>query len=131
MEMFYSDENELGKIKYDDKIIGNIIRKSTEKYMGKVMLSDTKGRIRKNSLKEMNSDDIAFMKMDKTEEGYDIDIYIVLRFGTSISETSLEMIDEIRKEIAQITDIKIGKIKVTITGMLSKNLIKRHIEVVG
>ncbi len=129
--MLYSEKNEFGKIEFDEKIIGNIIRRASDNFDGRVMLSGAKGRIKKNSPKDRNSDDITFMNMKNSEEGYVIDVYIVLKFGTSIRRTSNELIKTIREQVTQITEMKISKVRIIITGMLSKNFSRRHIEVEG
>ena len=129
--MLYVEENQLGKIEFDERIIGNIIRRAADSFEGRVMLSGAKGRIKKNSPKDKNSDDITFMNMKNTEDGYVIDIYIVLKFGTSIRRTSNELIAVVREQVEKITELNISKVRVIITGMLSKNFSRRHIEVEG
>jgi len=129
--MFYTDTNDLGKIQFDENIIGNIIRKIADSFHGKVMLSGSRGRIKKNTARTRNSDDLTFMNMKKTNDGYVIDVYIVLKFGTSIRRTSHEFIDLIKEQVSQITEIPVNKVRIIITGMLSKNFTRRHIEVEG
>ena len=129
--MLYVEENQLGKIEFDERIIGNIIRRAADSFEGRVMLSGAKVRIKKNSPKDKNSDDITFMNMKNTEDGYVIDIYIVLKFGTSIRRTSNELIAVVREQVEKITELNISKVRVIITGMLSKNFSRRHIEVEG
>lgn len=129
--MLYSSNTQLGKIEYDDKIIGNIIRKIAGDFKGRVMLSGSKGRIKKNTEKTRDSDDVSFMNMKKTDNAYTIDVYIVLKFGTSIRATSHELIKRIRSEVSAITGINVSKVRIIITGMLSRNFTKRHIEVEG
>lgn len=129
--MFYKKDNDLGTIEYDVNIIGNIIRNNIEMYHGRVLLSDARGRIRKNSPKSRGADDLTFFDIIETDGVYDLDVYIVLKFGTSIKSTSLELINTMRREISQVTGIMINNLRITITGMLSKNFIKRHIEVEG
>lgn len=129
--MLYSSETDLGKIEYDNKIIGNIIRKVVNEYNGKVMLSGSKGRIKKKIEKNKDSEDVSFMNIKKTDEAYTIDVYIVLKFGTSIRNTSVELINSIREQVSTITGIKVSKVRIIITGMLSRNFTKRHIEVEG
>lgn len=129
--MLYTDENNLGKILFDEKIIANIIRKTIDGFNGKVMLSGSKGRIKKTTEKAKHSDDSSFMNMKKTDDAYTIDVYVVLKFGTSIRKTSNDMINIIRDQVQNITGMKVQKVRVIITGMLSKNFTKRHIEVEG
>lgn len=129
--MLYSSETNLGKIEYDNKIIGNIIRKIVNEYNGRVMLSGSKGRIKKNIEKNKDSEDVSFMNMKKTEGAYTIDVYVVLKFGTSIRNTSNELIAAIKEQVTKISGINVSKVRIIITGMLSRNFTKRHIEVEG
>ena len=128
--MLYTEHNELGKIEFDEKIVGNIIRRVADSFDGKVMLSGIRGKIKRSS-KGFTSDDITFMNMKKTEDGYVIDVYVVLRFGTSIRRTSHELIDKLKEQIPKITDMEVSKVRVLITGVISKNISKRNIEVEG
>lgn len=129
--MLYTDENTLGKIEFDEKIVGSIIRRIVDNYNGKVLLSGIKGRIKKNTTKSMYSEDLSFMNIKKVGDEYTIDIYIVLKFGTSIKKTSHELISLIREQTTKITGLPIHKVRLIITGMLSKNFSKRHIEIEG
>lgn len=129
--MIYEDNNDFGKIQFDEKIIGNIIRKTADGFQGRVMLSGSRGRIKKNTSKTRNSDDLTFMNIKKGSQGYVIDVYIVLKFGTSIKRTSHDLIDSIKEQVSIITEIPVAKVRIIITGMRSKNFSRRHIEVEG
>jgi uncharacterized alkaline shock family protein YloU len=127
--MLFKETTEFGIIRYDRHIIGNIIRRVVGQMNGRAILSDSKGRMRKGVTAKPNSDDISFMELKREKEVIDLTLYIVIKFGAGIRHTATEISAMLRTEITKITGMSVGEIKVVITGVLSKNLSKRHIEV--
>jgi uncharacterized alkaline shock family protein YloU len=128
--MLYSKKNQLGQIEFEEKIIGSIIRTSTHQFGGRVMLSDSKGKFKRNFSKERNSDDIGFMNLINTDDGYALEVFVVLKFGTSIKSTTNTLIETIKKQVTHITELNLTQVKIVVTGVMSKNFSKRHIEVI-
>ncbi|MFR6257497.1 MAG: Asp23/Gls24 family envelope stress response protein, partial [Anaerovoracaceae bacterium] len=58
-----------------------------------------------------------------------IKVYIVMHFGASIKRNTGKIIDYIYEYMEKIIGIKPKNVKVIVTGTLSKNIAKRHIEV--
>jgi uncharacterized alkaline shock family protein YloU len=61
----------------------------------------------------------------------DIKMNIVIRFGTSISLITEQLIENIKRMVAVSTGIESCYITVIVAGMMSKHLVRRHIEVKG
>lgn len=126
--MFYSKRTSLGRVRYDKLIIGNIVKHVLCDYGRNVIPSGPKGRVVRGASKP-DSDDLSFIDARTKGGKVDLTLYIVIRFGTSI-KNAIEMIGQsLRKEIESMTGMPVGRLSIIITGVLSKNIAKRHIEV--
>ncbi|MDR1953222.1 MAG: Asp23/Gls24 family envelope stress response protein [Clostridiales Family XIII bacterium] len=120
----------LGTIRYSKQIIGDIIRHIVERMDGRAILADTKGRMRKGAAKP-NSDDVSFIEVKRDRDAMDITLYIVVKFGAGIQRVATEISDSARAEILRMTGIHVDCVRVVVTGVVSRNFKKRHIEVVS
>lgn len=127
--MLYKTETEEGTIIIDKPVIGKIILEAVEQFDGKVLLSNYKGKISGIVPKIGGIDDRNFMDIEVGENGIDIRFYIVIRFGTSINKVTEILIERIKKNIKLITGLEVEKITVVVTGILSKQMVRRNIEV--
>ena len=71
----------------------------------------------------------AAVEFIQDEESYDLKIYIVMKFGASIKKTTSEIIDSVYENAEKILSKAPRSVTVIVTGVLSKNIAKRHIEV--
>ncbi|MDR2156916.1 MAG: Asp23/Gls24 family envelope stress response protein [Clostridiales Family XIII bacterium] len=126
--MLFTETTGLGTIRYDQHIIGNIIRHVVAETDGAALLSDPKGRIRRNPGKPDN-DDVSFMELKRTKEALDIRCCVVVKFGAGIQRTASVISGAVRREVSRITGETVGTVTIVVTGVLAKNLSKRHIEV--
>ena len=55
-------------------------------------------------------------------------VYIVVRFGVSISSVANTMIDDIYKQMEDLFGQRPAQVKVIVTGTASRIIAKRHIE---
>lgn len=125
-------DTELGTIKVAKSVIGNIIVDVIDSFDGKVILSNSKGRVPNQlAYKLGQKDESSEISMELTEDGLNIGVFVVLKFGTSIHETTSKMIHDIRQNMKDMTAMEINDLTVTVTGVLSKKLAPRHIEVKG
>jgi uncharacterized alkaline shock family protein YloU len=120
----------LGTIRYNRQIIGNILRHIVERMDGRVILADSKGRMRRGAAKP-NNDDVSFIEVTRDQGAMDITLYIVVKFGAGIQRAAAEISDSARTEIPQMTGIPVDCVRVVVTGVLSRNFKKRHVEVVS
>ena len=125
-------DTELGTIKVAKSVIGNIIVDVIDSFDGKVILSNSRGKVPKQlAYKLSQKDESSEISMELTEDGFNIGVFVVLKFGTSIKETTDRMLSDIRNNIKDMTGMEINDLTVTVTGVLSKKLAPRHIEVRG
>lgn len=125
-------DTELGTIKVAKSVIGNIIVDVIDSFDGKVILSNSKGKVPNHlAYKLGQKDESSEISMELTESGLNIGVFVVLKFGTSIKGTTDRMISDIRNNIKDMTGMEINDLTVTVTGVMSKKLAPRHIEVKG
>ena len=125
-------ETELGTIKVAKSVIGNIIKDVIDSFDGKVIVSNSKGKITNQLPKLGPKEEYSDIAIEHTEEGLlNISIYIILKFGTSIKYTTEKIIADIRTSIKETIAMDVNEITVTVTGMMSKHIAPRHIEVRG
>lgn len=122
-------ETDLGTITVNKAAIGRIIIEAAEKFDGKVIISNHKGRVPGRVPKFGGMDEINNMEIELTENGLNIRVFVVLRFGTSITQATNQMVDEIHRNIKAMTGMEPNSVAVVVTGMLSKHVAPRHIEV--
>lgn len=122
-------ETDLGTITVNKAAIGKIIIEAAEKFDGKVIISNHKGKVPGLVSKFGGMDEINNMEIELTENGLNIRVFVVLRFGTSITRVTNQMVDEIHKNIKAMAGMEPNSVAVVVTGVLSKHVAPRHIEV--
>lgn len=120
--MLYTEKNDAGKIEFDKGIIAQIIAYEIESWRGKVFLSNIRGKLLKNKVDDS-------LEVFYDGESLRIKLYLVLRFGLSIKKITQELITSIHDGVSDITGLKVSKVTLILTGVLSKNISKRYIEV--
>ena len=126
--MLYNEKTDIGVIKYDNQIIGNIVKKIVSEMDGRVQFATSKGRILKTSEKP-STDDYSFVDATIVDDEIKIEVYIVVKFGTSINKVADEITAELRDILPKITGKNPNIINIVIKGVVSKNFSKRNIEV--
>lgn len=124
-------ENEMGKIELPKSVIGSIVIEVVESFDGKVILSDSKGRVHKLAYKLGAMEEANNIEIEGNENGIDLRVYAILRFGVSIKETANQLINELRSAIKEASGITVDNISIVVKGMMSKKIAPRNIEVTG
>lgn len=127
-------ETKLGGIHFSQNIVNKIVMEAVARCDGKAELHNYKGKYKnvvpdlasKINLYDGEAGGIEFLE---TEDGFEIKVYVVLRFGASIKKTTSEIIDNICDDMKSIFNAEPNKVTVLVTGILSRNIAKRHIEV--
>lgn len=130
MNNIYEEKNEYGNITISDSVIANIIIEEIAKYNGRVLITNSKGKSVSRLYKTMGGSPATNIETVIDENGLlSIKFYIVLKFGMSIKHSTEYIIDDIAKEIELATGKLPKKITVVVSGVLSKRLARRNIEV--
>jgi uncharacterized alkaline shock family protein YloU len=75
-----------------------------------------------------NFDSLAETVVEMTEKGLFIRLYVMMRFGLSINEMTAGIMDNLAFSLMEYVELPIYNIEIIVTGMLSKNVAKRNIE---
>ncbi len=115
---------EYGTINLSKNIYYKIIRDA---------VADTKGSARFGNtrlfLPFLINDESNCMKLEFTEDNVYMEVYLIVRFGISISRIADQVIDHIHRDCMTNFGMLPAGIKVTVTGVESKNkTIRRSIE---
>ncbi len=129
--MLYKLETEDGSISIDKSVVGRIIINAVEQFKGKVVISNHKGKVSGFVAKIGVTDDISFMDITVGKNGLNIRFYILIRFGTSIHHVTEQLIADIKKNAEEIMGMEVNSIAVVVAGMVSKQTVRRNIEVRG
>ena len=115
---------EYGTINLSRNIYYKIIRDAVDNTMGRARFGNTR-----LFLPFLINDESNCMKLDFNEDQVYIEFYLIVRFGNSISRVADEVIEYIHKECITNFGSKPAGVKVTVSGVESKNkTIRRSIE---
>ena len=124
--MFRNIDTEYGSIGINKTIITQMVTEAVDAYSGKAWLGNAKAVFNIFSNDESSNIDIVW-----DDEGIHINIFLIIKFGTSISRVTNGIIDYIEKNIKVTFGDVPSKIRILVTGIESKQqVIKRDIEVV-
>lgn len=127
--MLHKIETEEGTIFIEKPVIGRIILEEVKKLKGRVWVSSHKGKVPGLVSRIGGQDEMNYLEISNGQKGIDIRVYVVIRFGTSIGEVTNQLLDSIQESVKRYTDINPNSVAVIVTGMVSKQLAKRNIEV--
>lgn len=125
----FTVETDLGTITVSRNAIGKIVTEAVERFDGKVIISNHKGKVPGIVSRIGGMDDINSMEINYGENGLDLRVFVVLRFGTSITQVTNQLVDDIHEKTKETIGIEPNSVAVVVTGMISKNIARRHIEV--
>lgn len=109
-------ENDLGAININKDVIANIAGSSAVECYGLVGMatrSATSGIV--NLLKKENLS--KGVKIEETEDGLVIDLFVIVQFGTKISVVAENIIDTVKYNVENQTGLKVKKVNINIEGM--------------
>ena len=125
--------NELGQIHFSKNVIYRICSDAVNRsgdariqnYRGGRYTAKKPGLLNAFAPGEEDSEDI---EITESGESIRITIYIVVRFGVSISTCANEIIDHVYGEMESLFGVRPANVTVIVTGTASKTIAKRHIE---
>jgi len=121
---------EYGNILITKNVIGKIVLDVVAEYRGKVLISNHKGKFTGIVGRLSGVDEISNMEILFDKDGVpDIKIYVIIRFGTSITKVTHSLIEKIQKKIYTLIERDPASISVVVAGTISKNIAKRNIEI--
>ncbi len=128
--MLSIEKSEHGDIRIATSIVGKIILAEVAKYDGKVIVTNRKGKLPSRFHQLGGADDMDNIEITMDEKGLSIRLYVLLRFGTSISATKSELIMSITDSLRRLVGIEPSSVVVIVAGMsLGKSKPKMDIEI--
>jgi uncharacterized alkaline shock family protein YloU len=120
-------KTEYGTINLDKAVIGKIILEAIDDFKGKVIISNHKGKVSRYGA----SEDSSSFEIDLDGKVLNIRFFIIIKFGTSIKKVSNQLIQSIKKDINEMLGIETTNITIVVTGISSKQIVRRNIIING
>ena len=118
-----------GKIGFHDAVFARIAIDVAEKMGNAVIFTTAKGKpvkIGRDGDEKLNFIDITEGEEKNT---INMEIYVILKFGNSISRISQEFARRVKAEVKAVTGVRVDKIRIVVKGVKSKNTAKRELEI--
>ena len=127
-------ETKYGKISFSQNLINRIAVEAVEHCGGRAAILNYKGKymnVVPGIASKMNiyDEEVGGIEIIRAGAGIAVVVYIVVKFGCSISQVTNEIIDYIYDKMETIMGERPEKVTVVVTGSVSKNIARRHIEV--
>lgn len=127
-------ETKYGRISCSQSIINRIVAEAVESCNGKAVILNYKGKymnVVPGIASKMNiyDEEAGGIEIVNAGTGIALRVYIVIKFGSSIKQVTNEIIDYIYEKTEKIIGECPEKVTVVVTGVVSKNIARRHIEV--
>lgn len=131
--MLYKWEEEEGVVTLDRAVVRILVAEAMQRFDGSMQFAaQYKGMVSGWLLKLSGGSESSSMDISMGKKGMIIRVFVVIRFGTSISKVTNELMDEIRNCVFQTTGISVEKISVVVAGLIfNKHFVKRKIEIRG
>lgn len=121
-------KTEYGNIQVETYAIGSMIIKIVDDFHGKIHLTNKKGRRVAWMNRITDAAEIDNMHISFDDGGnLEIRIYVMIRFGLSISQMTSDLLDRIDESCEKELGYKPVQTTVVVTGLLSRNVARRNI----
>ena len=123
----YTDK--MGKIGFDPSVFAAIAADTAMGFYGRVFFTTPKGRPVK--LSGSGTEKLNFINVTENENNntVNVEVFMILKFGTSISWFTKEYARRLRIESEEITGITVDEVIINITGIRSKRTAKRELRI--
>lgn len=114
--------NEYGDIRFSKNVIVKIVEDAVERTEGRVVLMNYKGRYR-NLMPGVDTEEVA---VHDGEDGMSIEIYVALRFGSSISDVCGGIMEYVSDRVEKVMGERPRLVRVVLTAVISRDIASRH-----
>lgn len=129
MNGIYKEKTEYGNILIADTAIHKLVESVIENHKGKVFLTNSKGKRMNKVYRSVRGDQSSDVHVYTHHGKPVICVYLIIKFGLSIKDTTDKLTEELRQAYNNAMGEDPWKIKIVITGVMSKKLAKRNVEV--
>ena len=127
--MFIKIENENGSININRRIVEKIVKYTIAKYPEVVSLTNSKGQV--SNIVSRIADGSHLVDVTNQDTDITVKVYIIMKFGASINNTTQKIINEIKKNIHEAINIMPDTVYIFIKGIKAKKIAKRDIVIKG
>ena len=122
-------KNETGTVLFDPQVFAMIAMDTAVQKEEIYAVTNSRGKVIRQ--KETGKESLNFIEVLPSEESYSVDlrIYVVLNFGKSISATADEFGRLLRERIRMITGVSVGDLTMVGTGVRSRKIARRDLEI--
>ena len=125
----FKETTNFGEIVISDDAISEIVLSEIRKYKNSIYITNSKGKRTSKVYKSVGGSSATNIDIISENNVIEIKMYLIFKFGMSIKKTTEELMENIRKQIELATGKNPKSITIVITGMASKKIARRNIEV--
>lgn len=129
MNDVYKEKTEYGNILIADTAVHKLVETVIENHKGKVFLTNSKGKRMNKVYRSVRGDQTSDVHVYTYNGKTVICVYLIIKFGMSIKDTTDKLMEELREAYNHAVGENPWKIKIVITGVISKKLARRNVEV--
>jgi uncharacterized alkaline shock family protein YloU len=122
--------NKYGKVGFDLSVFAAIAAETAAGFNDKVILTNQKGRPVNENRSGHEKYHFMDIKVNNDDNTVNIEIFLILKFGTSIKWFTKEFAERLRRNTEVITGITVDRIGINITGTKSRKIAKRELRIV-
>lgn len=120
----------LGTIIINTSIISKEVIKASTKVNENIFFATEKGKLLGSPKKVGSSELSANILVDEKEGRFNLTLYIIMNFGSSIKKVTESILDDLEESFKMMFPSQPGKITIKIVGVKSKKIAARDIEVI-
>ena len=120
----------LGTIIINTSIISKEVIKASTKVNESIFFATEKGKLLGSPKKVGSSELSANILVDEKEGRFNLTLYIIMNFGSSIKKVTESILNDLEESFKQMFPSQPGKITIKIVGVKSKKIAARDIEVI-
>lgn len=121
-------QKEKGNIYLDNSVFARVVTECGGRFSNRMIFSTPKGRplrVGKTGRESLNFIDVEYVE---ALNAVNYRVYVIVRFGISMSALFEQVAASIRKETKYITGCEVSRVHFFVTGVKSKNLVRRDLE---
>lgn len=122
-------KKDLGDIVISERVIAQIVLKNIRKKRGRIFVVTDKGKRLSKIQKALGATEEDNVEVVGNINNLTIRVHIIVRLGVAINKTINVLIEDIKADIYAILGIVPTSISVIVSGIVSKKIAKRHMEV--
>ncbi|OCL25972.1 hypothetical protein U472_08055 [Orenia metallireducens] len=112
--------NELGMVKISEEVISIIAGLAAMECYGLVGMAGK--TIQDGLAKLLGNDHLSKgVEVETTEEGVSVDLYIIVEYGTKISEVANNIIDRVKYTLEEMTGVNVLEVNINVQGVRVNN----------